>query len=146
MLKESRRAGGRTVCRCNAFTACGHQKIEMLWGHAGNYHGAAFVLVAWNSHRKGWIQESIVATPCPPCRTIVIKHYVYDFYASGIVSLPHTLFFGGTGLFVTQLLLLYSLYLTCGGGKFHIDRIQWGSFTHKMSAGIRYSTRNDQKI
>lgn len=44
--KESRSAGGWTVCRCNSFTACGHQKIEMLWGHAGNYHGAAFVPVA----------------------------------------------------------------------------------------------------
>lgn len=44
------------------FLISGHQKIEMCWRHAGNYHGAAFNLVAWNSHIKAWIHESIVAT------------------------------------------------------------------------------------
>lgn len=44
--KKGRPAAGLHICRYNTFTTSGHQKIEMLWGHAGNYHGAAFELVA----------------------------------------------------------------------------------------------------
>lgn len=70
------------VDRCNTFITSGHQKIEMLRGHARNYHGAAFVLVAWNSHRKDWIIVHANMFAKQNHHDIMINQHVYAFYTS----------------------------------------------------------------